>query len=493
MLSGLAAHVLFGLPRRGLALTLAGQQSIFNFTASLDTGTGSLPRDPRTVVARYSLDPVTRILVCCPDCFRLFDFKPGMAEPRRFSGPLLPGGPPCGAALYKTMRIKDREYDVPYRKQYFQDLRHWLARLLSRPGIEDMLENPSQRRIYDDDPMFDFWDSLSAIRHRDHDGKPYLPPVASSDPSHTLRLLFSFSLDGFNPFHMKQAKQTATSTGVWLFLLNLPLHLRYREENSFKFTLLPGHRAPSMEQINHTLDELANTLQPLFHPGFSFSRTHKHLHGRTVRGQIVPIVADSPAVRQCCGFAPVTSEYFCTACKLPLQDIENIDKSTWPPRDSRAHRQAAIQWLQAEDQETRDRLYDENGVRWTPFYRVPGFDPIKQADSEAWHVMFEGILQHLIRVVWGVSWEREDGDGDSIDPNKIPSRPSDAVLEQWLHTIRSEAEKDAWDLLSKKLRGKTCPANLSWHLCSTLGLRTAGSKAQRAAHIIRWVSRVYSP
>lgn len=486
LLTGLTSHLLFGLPRRGFGIMLAGQRSIFRHSTDLDALVGLVPRDARTVVARYPLDPVTTTLICCPHCFRLFEYIPGQHSPLRCSGPVLPGGQACGSKLWKEVRVSGRSYTVPLRKQVFQDLRHWLARLLAREDAEDMLENPLRRRRYREDAMYDFWDSLSAIRCKDRNLEPVIPS-ATPDANHTLRLLFSFSIDGFNPFHMKQAKQTATSTAIWLFLLNLPLHLRYREENSFKFTIIPGSHGPSKEQINHTLDYLVDTLHPFFDPGFSVSRTFKYPLGRTIQGQIVPFIADSPAIRQACGFCPTTGEYFCTACKLRIQDIENLEKSTWPQRSLEEHRRDAEEWLRAPDQQTRDEVYERTGVRWTPFFRLRTFNPIRQADGEVWHIVFEGLCHHYVRSVWGVNWEKEGGDGLSIDSSKVPPRPSDAVMRQWMHHIRVGAEKGEWEDLAHKI-SNDCLADVSWHICNDLGLRTAGTRSQRSTHIINWVS-----
>lgn len=465
---------------------LAGQRSVFRHSTDLNALAGVVPRDARTVVARYPLDPVTFTFICCPHCFRLFDYNPSEHSPLRCSGPLLPGGPACGTKLWKEVQVSGRSYTVPLRKQVFQDLRHWLARLLLREGVEDMLENPLRRRQHYEDAMHDFWDSLAAIRCRDRSYQPVIPSAAP-DANHTLQLLFSFSIDGFNPFHMKQAKQTATCNAIWLFLLNLPLHLRYREENSFKFTIIPGSHGPSKEQINHTLDRLVDILHPFFDPGFSFSRTFKYPLGRSVQGQIVPFTADQPAVRQACGFCPPTGEDFCTGCKLRLQDIENLEKSTWPRRSIEEHRRDVEEWLRAPNQEARDEVYEHTGLRWTPFFRLLYFNPSRQADGEAWHIFFEGLLHHYVRSVWGVNWERDGDGGASIDASKVPPRPSDAVIEQWMRHIRAGAEEGTWEELAHKI-SNDCLANVSWHICNDLGLRTAGTRSQRSAHIIRWVS-----
>ncbi|KAJ7479315.1 hypothetical protein B0H11DRAFT_1642012, partial [Mycena galericulata] len=103
----------------------------------------------------------------------------------------------------------------------------WLGRLLSRPGIEEILQNyPIEASGTPDGRMSDIWGSPAIKALRGPDGKPFFEvPVGES------RYLFSIAVDGFNPFHNKTAKQVVTSTGFWLVLLNFPTHMRYLYEN----------------------------------------------------------------------------------------------------------------------------------------------------------------------------------------------------------------------------------------------------------------------
>lgn len=62
------------------------------------------------------------------------------------------------------------------------------------------------------------------------------------------------SVDSFNPFHNKTAKQSVSSTGIWLVLLNLPQHLRYLQENMYLAGVIPGPNKPSLSDIYHYID-----------------------------------------------------------------------------------------------------------------------------------------------------------------------------------------------------------------------------------------------
>jgi len=111
-------------------------------------------------------------------------------------------------------------------------------------------------------------------------------------------LAFSFSMDSFNPYHMKEAKQTVSSTAIWLVLLNLPSHLQYHPENMFLAGIIPGPRKPSLSDINHSIKLLVDVLLEFFDPGIWYSRTAKHRHGCQVWVILVLVVLDMLAVQR---------------------------------------------------------------------------------------------------------------------------------------------------------------------------------------------------
>ncbi|KAJ7195188.1 hypothetical protein GGX14DRAFT_302996, partial [Mycena pura] len=104
----------------------------------------------------------------------------------------------------------------------------WLGRLLSRPGIEDILDSYPQeaREKGPGEDMADIWSSPTIQSLKGPDGKLFL-----DGPNGEGRYLFSFSVDGFNPFHNKTAKQVVTCTGFFAVLLNFPPHLRHLFQN----------------------------------------------------------------------------------------------------------------------------------------------------------------------------------------------------------------------------------------------------------------------
>ncbi|KAJ7615104.1 hypothetical protein DFH06DRAFT_1013702, partial [Mycena polygramma] len=109
-------------------------------------------------------------------------------------------------------------------------LKDWLGRLLSRPGIEDILDDypTAASRLTQEGKMSDIWSSPEIIGLKGSDGKLFFGP---DRPKGEARYLFSFAVDGFNPFQNKTAKQKVTSTGFWAILLNFPPNFRHLFEN----------------------------------------------------------------------------------------------------------------------------------------------------------------------------------------------------------------------------------------------------------------------
>jgi hypothetical protein len=173
--------------------------------------------------------------------------------------------------------------------------------------------------------MEDMWDAGHLCKILLKKGECFLP-----GPANETRMAFSFSMDSFNPYHMKEAKQTVSSTAIWLILLNLPPHLRFHHKNMFLAGIIPGPRKPLLSDINHSLNILVNILLEFFDPGALDSQMVRHKLGCRVRAILVPVVADMLAVRQAGGFASLTATYFCTGCSLKVQDIENLDMHSWP-------------------------------------------------------------------------------------------------------------------------------------------------------------------
>jgi hypothetical protein len=295
----------------------------------------------------------------------------------------------------------DRVVPIPIRKYYHQDFKSWLGRLLARKGIEEHIEprlNPTTGTI-DDICMSDV-----ILNLKDDSGNKFYP-----GPKDEGRLIFSLSVDSFDPLGNKTARQSISSTGIWLVLLNLPWHLRYRPENLYLAGVIPDK--PATHQINHYLELIVKAFLEFWHPGIFFSRTYKYRLGRLFKAMIIPVVCDMLAARQVIGASSPTSHYFCTLCDLDIHDIGVLHRTDWPKKSLSDIIEFATLWRNAETEHDRDSIFHAFGWRWSPLFNLPYFDPTLFTVVDSMHTLDLGLLQHHCRELFGIDVKHVGGDG----------------------------------------------------------------------------------
>ncbi len=227
--------------------------------------------DPYTVLKDFNLEPLTTTYVCCEACHTLYQYDavrnvlPGVSIPFTCTTKPTPGSVPCGHSLWKEAHLGAEKRTVPRIKYLHRGLKDWLGRLLARPGMEDILERSyhTRQRVN----MTDIHDSPLWHLFLGPDGKPFITSGNGEG-----RYMFSFGMDGFNPFQAKQAKQTISSTALYMVLLNLPPNLRYLPENMYLVSVIPGH--PSTDAINNALKLVVDDFLEFWTPGVRFTHTY---------------------------------------------------------------------------------------------------------------------------------------------------------------------------------------------------------------------------
>ena len=478
-LTVLILHLFFRVPRRATQVMIAGIRSTLS-TASVDESTINLiPKDPRTIVDHIDLDPRTISYLQCPACYALYEYTgvpPAEPYPETCAHRPTPTSPPCNVPLRTERRIGAKTLVVPRRKYVHQSLKEWMGRMLSRPGVEEIIDKAPHRTPTG--RIEDIWDSSVFHTFRDtEDGLPFFDERGTEG-----RYAFSLGADSFHPLGNLEAKQSISSTAIYMVLLNLPEGERYKYKNMYLAGVIPGPSKPSMEQINHVLALLVKELLE-FWKGVFFTSTARYSLGRMVKCVVIPLVCDMLAARQMAGLGSVTSKFFCTSCRLPIQDIENLLKHTWPER--LLHEQVfwAREWRDCESERERERLFKLHGVRWSELLELPYWNPILFSVVDQMHAAFLGLYQTHCRRLWGIDLSVEGGDASALSVSKSPSRPRDAVLKHWLETIRSNPHN-----LLERLSAKSTAKQVLWHICFDNGLRYAGSKDTLAKEIVQWAS-----
>ena len=439
-----------------------------------------LPQDPRAIVNQMDLDPRTTSYLQCPACYALYPF-PGTGSDHLPPGTIehcthrpTPENAPCGVPLWKDRRIGAKILKVPCRKYIHQSLKEWVGRILTRPGVEDVLDATYDQPVAD--RMADIWDSPVLKTIRDDDKTPFFAKHGDE-----ARLAFSLGADSFHPLGSLEAKQSMSATAIYMVLLNFPKEQRFKYKNMYLVGVIPGPSKPSLEQINHVLSLLVLELLE-FWKGVFYTRTYKFLGGRLSKGAMIPLVADMLAARQVVGFGSVTSTLFCTSCSLTIQDIENLQKHTWPERTLHSHFECAQEWRDCQSQRDRERLFKLHGIRWSALLKLPYWNPILYTVLDSMHAAFLGLFQAQSRKVWRIDVSVDGGDGSLLHVKKPIPRPSDSVLRDWLQVIKANPRD-----LFERLTTDSIPRNVLWHICVDNGLRHAGAKRALAKGIVEWV------
>ena len=327
------------------------------------------------------------------------------------------------------------------------------------------------------DRMEDIWDSPLLRNFRDTDKTPFFGKHGDE-----LRIAFSLGADSFHPLGSREAKQTMSATALYMVVLNFPPHLRYKYRNMYLVGVIPGPGKPSLDQINHVLSLLVQELLE-FWKGIYFTRTAKFANGRFSKGALVALVCDMLAARQVAGFGSATSTLFCTFCALTIQDIENLEKETWPERVLHHHLQCAREWRDSASERDRERLFRLHGIRWSALLDLPYWNPILFTVLDSMHTEYLGAFHSHCRKVWGIDVSVEGGDGTFLRTDKTMPRPPENVLREWTRTIQRNPNN-----LLDRLTAKSTPKNVLWHICADNGLRRAGAKRALAKGIVEWVS-----
>jgi hypothetical protein len=185
-------------------------------------------------------------------------------------------------------------------------------------------------------------------------------------------------------------------------LLNLPLSLCHKQENVYLNALMP--KDPSLDEVNHFISPLVDQLHKSYVSGTSFTKTGSdQQRGRVTRSAVAVTVMDLPASRKIHGQGAHNCDMFmCVFCELHGKDTNNLNRTTWTPRNVADLRTAAHQWKDAKSQAERNALFKKNGVRWTELWRLPYYNPLAMISIDGMHALFERVIPFHLREVLGI-------------------------------------------------------------------------------------------
>lgn len=364
-----------------------------------------LPRDIRSAMTALAIEPDIVRSICCPKCFSKYnlDSLPQVCVWRE-----TPRSRACGEKLWTTRSTRGGPRRVPRRLYATQNLESWLDFFLSRPGIEDAIDK-SYAHVRSPHNMRSIWDSPAWQSLEGH---------FSSTPGN---LTFSYYIDWFNPFTNKISGKTVSCGAIMMFCLNLPPDMQYLPENTFFAGITPPPKEPDVITITAVTDPIIDQLRPMWEG--RIVKTHRHPQGIRKRVAVLARIGDLLAMRKALGFAGVASHHFCSFCKLLHEDKGDLDYLSWEPRSGSETLSAANKWKNATTKKEREAIFKEHGVRWSALHRLPYGDSVQHTLLGIMHNWMLGILQHHVRVRWGVGippTKADDEDtGNLVDQTPI--------------------------------------------------------------------------
>ena len=368
----------------------------------------------RSAMKALALQIESRRYACCPTCFKPYptDQANERSTPDNCDHRKTPTSPSCGTQLTRTRMLYGKERRRFIKEVYYYPLKDWLADIIHRPGMEDILYK--SQICADGSPgapelMGDIFHGGVFRNFKDHRGLPFLGRHGSE-----LRLLFGLSVDAYNPLHNKQAGKKVSSTVISLICYNIPKDQRLLVENVHVLAIIPGPREPSLSETNHLLDPVVDELGEFWDPGVWYTSTPAYRYGRLVRGALVPLIVDLKAARQVTGCASHSAKQFCMYCGLTKDEINDIDHHNWEATTLAGHKKYAVAWRDAQSEKDRANLFEKHGVRWSVLLKLPYWDLKAFTIVDTMHTSLLGNFHRHCTIIWGMDDRWPDGLGEGV-------------------------------------------------------------------------------
>ena len=386
--------------------------------------------------------------VVCPKCTKLYSYDSCLKMEagnrivgRTCSNTFMTRGrrKSCNAQLVRRVKLKDGKVQFyPIYYYCYSSIIEELERLLQRKGIPESCEEwrnqPQREGILSDVYSGKIWKDFQ--KYKGHD-------FLSLPRNYGLMLNFDF----FQP--IKHRKDYSVGV-LYLVVLNLPRHLRFKWENVIVVGIVPSlDKEP--KTLNEFLVPAVDELKALWR-GVPLKTSLSSISLK-FRAALLSIAADVPAARKLCGFKGHSAHRGCSRCLKVFpggfgekKDYSGFDRENWQPRTCIDHRSNARKIERSTTVSSRNKLSQKYGINyWSILLDLEYFDIIRFCTVDPMHNLFLGTSKHVFKL-----WDKQGIIGkkemkllekriEEMDvpsdigrlPKKISSNYGSYTAEQW--------------------------------------------------------------
>ena len=293
--------------------------------------------------------------------------------------------------MVKRVKVKDgKEQFYPINYYCYNSLIDELERLLQKDGIarscEECGNQPQTEGTLSDVYSGQIWKDFQKYK-----GKEFLSVARNYG--------FLLNFDSFQP--IKHRKDFSVGV-LYLVILNLPRHLRFKWENVIVVGIVPS------------LDREPKTLNEFLHPGVDEMKalwkgvrlkTSLSSIALTFRAALLCISADIPAACKLCGFKGHSVHRGCSLCLKVFpgefgqkRDYSGFDRETWQPRCNKDHRLNAKKLTKCKTLTHRNKLSKEFINHWSCLLDLEYFDVIRFCTVDPMHNLFLGTAKYVFKL-----------------------------------------------------------------------------------------------
>ncbi|KAL7283106.1 hypothetical protein ACG7TL_002531 [Trametes sanguinea] len=393
----------------------------------------SIPRDIHTTLSHLKVETEFIRYATCPSCFSTYAPSPSnISDPYPHHCQYQETDQPrCDAQLVREEQRAATQAGEPSEMVYrplkpypYRSLISWIAILLSKAPLEHLVQAAWEASLSQALPWTDIMHAPAFRHFHGPDGKLF-----SSQSGGAVHLVFGLFVDWLNPRGNKQAGKSCSVGAVYLVCYNLPPDIQFKPENICLIGVISGPSEPSLHQVNHFLRPLVDKLLVLWHSGVYVSQTALHKSGHLVRGAVIPLICDLPALRKTAGFTGHSPKCFCSCCLLKRSEINNLD-----PEDAATEAERCI-------------IVEEHGIRWSELLCLPYWDPTRYAVIDTMHNLFLGELRHHCINVWGIDVK----DKSAFATRARPHTPEEQ--KKWLNRVTDALRKRSIPAVTQAWKG----------------------------------------